>query len=211
VEVSLNLDFDVLFSDPAPLDALLQRFGRVNRIRRQKQPAPLHLYSEPTGAEQRFSPYDVALVEASVAWLQAHDKSLIDESSTHLALNEIYAHSRTWQTRFDQSLAQFDRGVLQTWEPFEASDRALLWELERSFNECAVLPISLEGEYRTLQSRQPLLANDLLVSMSWQQFAMLERLEVAWRGQGDDQGIYFVDLPYSTASGLQLTLEDEEV
>jgi CRISPR-associated endonuclease/helicase Cas3 len=34
VEVSLNLDFDVLFSDPAPLEALWQRFGRVNRQRR---------------------------------------------------------------------------------------------------------------------------------------------------------------------------------
>ena len=31
IEVSLDVDFDVLYSDPAPLDALLQRFGRVNR------------------------------------------------------------------------------------------------------------------------------------------------------------------------------------
>ena len=31
VEVSLDVDFDVLFSDPAPLECLVQRFGRVNR------------------------------------------------------------------------------------------------------------------------------------------------------------------------------------
>jgi CRISPR-associated endonuclease/helicase Cas3 len=34
VEVSLDIDFDALFTDPAPVEALLQRFGRVNRGRR---------------------------------------------------------------------------------------------------------------------------------------------------------------------------------
>jgi len=33
IEVSLDIDYDVVFTEPAPLDALLQRFGRVNRHR----------------------------------------------------------------------------------------------------------------------------------------------------------------------------------
>jgi len=33
IEVSLDIDYDVIFTEPAPLDALLQRFGRVNRHR----------------------------------------------------------------------------------------------------------------------------------------------------------------------------------
>ncbi|MCK4661772.1 MAG: CRISPR-associated helicase Cas3' [Bacteroidales bacterium] len=33
IEVSLDIDYDVIFTEPAPLDALIQRFGRVNRKR----------------------------------------------------------------------------------------------------------------------------------------------------------------------------------
>ncbi len=31
IEVSLDIDYDILFSEPAPIDALIQRMGRINR------------------------------------------------------------------------------------------------------------------------------------------------------------------------------------
>ena len=33
IEVSLDIDYDVIYTEPAPIDALIQRFGRVNRNR----------------------------------------------------------------------------------------------------------------------------------------------------------------------------------
>ncbi len=36
VEVSLDISFDVLITETAPFDALIQRFGRINRIRTEK-------------------------------------------------------------------------------------------------------------------------------------------------------------------------------
>ncbi len=35
IEVSLDIDYDVIYSEPAPIDALIQRFGRVNRNRKK--------------------------------------------------------------------------------------------------------------------------------------------------------------------------------
>jgi hypothetical protein len=40
IEVSPGIDYDVCFSEPAPVDALTRRFGRVNR---RKEPDGLPL------------------------------------------------------------------------------------------------------------------------------------------------------------------------
>ncbi|MCS6949315.1 MAG: CRISPR-associated helicase Cas3' [Armatimonadota bacterium] len=44
VEVSLDIDYDVLITEMAPIDALVQRMGRVNR-RGERPPAPVYLFT----------------------------------------------------------------------------------------------------------------------------------------------------------------------
>jgi len=36
IEVSLDIDYEIIFTEPAPIDALIQRFGRVNRKREKR-------------------------------------------------------------------------------------------------------------------------------------------------------------------------------
>lgn len=44
VEVSLDIDFDVMLTDNAPIDSLIQRFGRVNRKKNEKNKGEIYIY-----------------------------------------------------------------------------------------------------------------------------------------------------------------------
>ena len=44
VEISLDIDFDILFTDNAPIDALIQRFGRVNRKKLIEKKGEIYIY-----------------------------------------------------------------------------------------------------------------------------------------------------------------------
>ena len=54
VEVSLDIDYDVLYTETAPIDALIQRFGRVNR--RELKSGKAYIF-QPEG-KRPYLPYD---------------------------------------------------------------------------------------------------------------------------------------------------------
>ncbi len=208
VEVSLNLDLDVLMSDPAPLDALLQRVGRVNRLGK-REPAPVWIFR---GMDEVFRRV-YRPVEQVTRTLEVLDQALRDARRSSLLLDEerlphwldeVYTGEvlTAWRHTFDRARSDFEDSFLQGLQPFR-SNPALAEQFHRLFGSTEVLPECLLEEYLELRdSERALEADSLLVPLSWGLRAML-----ALRGQlqvGDHDLPDVVSVPYDEEWGLDL-------
>lgn len=181
VEVSLNVDFDTLYTDPAPLEALLQRFGRVNRGRPPGSPLlPVHVFSQPSAdAEKPYPPYDQTLVEDSLRVLAEYCAGRpIDEAQVTEMLGEIYSGETLtrWEHDYAESASSFQRDILGVMKPFQSADEALYKKFYAMFDGIDVLPISLEQDYYdAIEAKRFIEARQYLVNISYSTYAEFKK------------------------------------
>lgn len=90
VEVSLDISYDRMITDAAPLDALIQRFGRVNRRRSENTIGkfrPVHVLP-PTDNRGDVLPYDLRVVQASFTALQ--NGQVFHERNVQALMDQIF-------------------------------------------------------------------------------------------------------------------------
>ncbi len=174
VEVSLDIDLDEIYTEAAPLEALIQRFGRINRRRRHKL-ADVFIFTQP-GDGQGI--YLDELVVKALEILTRNINKPIREDEVSEWLDTIYAGEAglIWEKKFDQVYDNFLNANLPLLYGFNTNSGREK-EFYKAFDSIEVLPVSLADEYHDLLEIDPLRASELLVPIRFGQLGRLKYRE----------------------------------
>jgi CRISPR-associated endonuclease/helicase Cas3 len=207
VEVSLDVDFDTIYTEPAPLEALLQRFGRVNR-RRLHAERPVHVMEDAVNWQRPYGQEE--LLRRTIGLLSRHQGSMLDEALTQGWLDEIYA----------PEVDRLTQQVLQGRAAFEkiaGPEQLIAFEsdpgVEEQFNELfdgyEVLPEPLYEEFiARIEAGLGIEAYALTVPISSRRFhALRHKGRVRWLS---DHRLYVAECAYDRKTGLSFAAGERD-
>lgn len=205
IEVSLDIDYDVLFTEPAPIDALIQRFGRVNR-KSSKDIENENVFIASVGSESDKWIYRVKTrVEKTLCLLRNHE--FPSEYDIQEILDEVYGdgYNEDELMEFNFVLRQFG-DIWDNLNPFiETVDRGKFFEMFDSIN---VVPFCFVDEHqKMIQEKKYLEAMKYSVRIKRSQYRKLLMENVIER---INDSVY-VSCKYDYELGLRLKDTEETV
>lgn len=192
VEVSLDISFDLMVTECAALDALLQRLGRINRLRVESAGRiykPIYVIQPPMGKNEAF-PYDVTLLEESYAVLP--DGKLLKERQIQELLDRVYPQSDRYFVDIEMNVA-FREGKWKIFELNHYPKSVLLESLEIDSVACICESDCIAYEQGSPEER---LVLEIPVSFRCIRSKGLRQLEVGIRPFVIPDGAYSEELGF---------------
>jgi len=205
VEVSLDISFDIIYTEIAPVDDLLQRFGRVNRYGFNPDGAEVHVATE--FDEKRISNvYDIEILVNTLKNAPRDGTHLTVRITTEW-VSKVYENGwpNKGQQRYEDATVAFQH-VIQALRPFQQFQEGKE-EFHGLFQSVEVLPRCLYDEYKeALIQKQYLLANELLVPINLGSYHMLKAQD---RIIITKDGAVIIDALYDCNLGLLLEKSED--
>jgi len=221
IEVSLDIDYDVIYTELAPLDALLQRFGRVNRKAPHEitEAKPCYIFETRNEKDKYIYP-NQELIQRTLSTLKtiaSNDEGIVDERELQILLDQVYGDDFTPKDKaiFEDtsaSLKDYVNRLVPLLESENAED-----DFYRMFDGVKVLPTGKYAEFKVRLNKFDFIgAETLKVSIRktevarWIASGILEKadIEVVLRNGKQIMIPYLiVRLDYNDTVGLQKNVE----
>jgi CRISPR-associated endonuclease/helicase Cas3 len=173
VEVSLNVSFDLLFSEPAPIDALLQRMGRVNRFNEHGEPVDVNVFNQGSEADEYI--YDPTRVYQTLDCLSGYDGKPVTNAEAAELVEAVYrdGYNMKEYQQYEAARQAFERVIAELPLYDESEFFEEFFDLIKAVD---VVPVRFQSEYLQLrEAKRYLDAVGYLVPLGIPQFHALDK------------------------------------
>ncbi len=202
VEVSLDISFNTILTEPAPLDALIQRFGRVNRQGWKKRKiSDVYILTEGSKNDKKvYKPYTI--VKRSINILEELNGHKLKESKIPRLVSEVYSEINKNLITEIEKYKQIAIELFNDLQPMKKSEDEE--EFYKMFQGLEVIPIRFVNKvYELIKSERGIEVNKYLVPLSyWKFFAIKEEFGNEVFTYDKECKNFIVNLNYSHEIGL---------
>jgi CRISPR-associated endonuclease/helicase Cas3 len=155
VEVSLDIDFDVMFTECAPPDAIVQRAGRVNR-RREKSDSWISIFKASDISNKIYDPEDTGLLTRSFEIFKNSPEKLTENDLIKIVENVYLGFEIEKSPNFIDANKQYSKTQQRLMSIFDNPNREDRNEVTRKteYLQIPVIPSTFRDEVLSLPPSQ---------------------------------------------------------
>jgi CRISPR-associated endonuclease/helicase Cas3 len=142
VEASLDIDYDMLFTEIATLDALIQRMGRINRrkgriIKNEDDP---NIFIASDIPSDQYYVYNKEICEYTKLELQKYNNKILTEELKQDIMNKVYDEKRIKNTKYFE---EYNSAYELLQYGFETDSKSEAQNLFREISQINGIPIAI--------------------------------------------------------------------
>lgn len=196
VEVSLDIDFDILFTENAPIDAIIQRAGRVNR-KREKENSKVIIAKHFEISEKIYE--EVTILENTFQEFQKREGKHLTEKELTEMVDLVYVDMNVEENpNYIDGLRKYD--MVQSkydWIKDVTTDDKIF--TRDNINTVSVIPYKFLTKLHTETNRDRIVKHEL--SIRKYRFDSVQSEDGPFKSK-------FIDYPYSYEKGLEFNNKD---